>query len=83
MLQLSKTSAERRRGRRQWFTRQGLIEKYKSAEVADRIIANKMATEESRSTQTKPHPDDPDNEVAHLVAIAACIHGWDELLNPT
>ena len=46
-----------------------IIKKYDSEAVADRIIANKTATEEVRKTQTKPHPDDPENPEPGLQSI--------------
>ena len=44
------------------MTRQMIVDKYKSETVADRIISNKMNNDEARKTQTKAHPDDPEND---------------------
>ena len=49
-------------GRRVWMTRQMIVDKYKSESVADRIITNKLSNEDTKKSQTKAHPDDPDNE---------------------
>ncbi|CAE7784621.1 unnamed protein product, partial [Symbiodinium sp. CCMP2456] len=70
-MSIQKSSAERRKGKRVWATRAAIVEKYKSEEVADRIIAQKMSNEETRKTQVKAHPDDPDNKDLMLYLI------WD------
>ena len=62
------------------MTRGMIVTKYNSEEVADRIITNKMATEEMRKTQTKPHPDDPENTVFRLHAVH--VHIWHSILLP-
>ena len=56
-------------GRRVWMTRQMIVDKYKSESVADRIITNKLANEDTKKSQTKAHPDDPDNEAVWLHEI--------------
>ena len=49
-------------GCRKWFTRQDLIDKYKSPEIATEIIQEKLALEESvRKTVVRAHPDAPNN----------------------
>lgn len=49
-------------GCRKWFTRQDLIDKYKSSEIATEIIQEKLALEESvRKTVVRAHPDAPNN----------------------
>ncbi|CAE7335035.1 unnamed protein product [Symbiodinium microadriaticum] len=58
-------------GRRVWMTRQMIVDKYKSESVADRIITNKLSNEDTKKSQTKAHPDDPDNEELRLYLI------WD------
>ncbi|CAE7383345.1 unnamed protein product, partial [Symbiodinium sp. KB8] len=70
-LSILQKSRERKMGRRVWMTRQMIVDKYKSESVADRIITNKLSNEDTKKSQTKAHPDDPDNEELRLYLI------WD------
>ncbi len=62
VLSLQQSSKLSTFGCRKWFTRQDLIDKYKSPEIASEIIQEKLALEESvRNTVVRPHPDAPSN----------------------
>ena len=62
VLSLQQSSKQSTFGCRKWFTRQDLIDKYKSPEIASEIIQEKLALEESvRNTVVRPHPDAPSN----------------------
>ena len=50
-------------GARVWLTKSQIMAKYGGNEqVANDIIATKTESEEARQTQTKPHPDAPNNQ---------------------
>lgn len=58
-------------GARVWLTRSQLITKYNSEQMADCIIAAK-STPELFDTQTKPHPDCPQEEAGLAVGNVGC-----------
>ncbi|CAK9069365.1 Uncharacterized protein SCF082_LOCUS34741 [Durusdinium trenchii] len=56
-------------GARVWMTFQQIAEKYKSEEVARRIVEAKLADPELRRTQVKDHPDCPESEELRLYLV--------------
>ena len=59
VIQLRSKNRHRRYGSRVWLTRSELAAKYSSIEIADQIIAAKMAIEDDavRQSQVRTHPD--------------------------
>ena len=66
-LRLSKS--QRKHGARLWLTRSQIEEKYKSAEIANRICDGKLSDPELKDSHTKMHEDAPDCE-AGLVGLS-------------
>ena len=54
-------------GARVWMTRAQVAQKYGNQEVADEICNGKLTDEETKATQTKPHPDAPNSEAWRTV----------------
>lgn len=63
-LSLEKTSTERRKGARRWMTKSQIERKYESKEIAQEIVASKMAPECEH--QRKRHPDLPHRDDHYL-----------------
>ena len=66
VMELKKSSSKRTRGRRAYFTRKQLIEKY-NEEQANDIIKRKMEDPELRRTQVLDNPDNPENPVSWII----------------
>lgn len=58
-MQLKHTSSKRKKGSRAWYTRDQLIEMYKSECIADEIIRRKVEDKELARSQIRDHPDAP------------------------
>lgn len=59
---LKRKRSERQHGSRVWMTKQQLVMKYNCEQIATNIVEQKCSDPELFKTQTKPHPDVPDNE---------------------
>lgn len=61
-----------RRGSRKWMIKQEIVEKYKSEDIADDIIAQKMSLDESiKSTCVRQHPDSNHPDMVQFLVFDA------------
>lgn len=62
----------RHRGARIWLAKQQILQKYASASIAESICRTKLDDPELKATQTRAHPDCPDDEAGG--AMNYCAH---------
>eukprot|EP00438_Fugacium_kawagutii_P035946 Skav208479 [mRNA] locus=scaffold2430:18497:18928:+ [translate_table: standard] len=59
-------------GARRWMTRDEMVKKYGSENIAHELIETKLTDPELRATQIRPHPEVPDREDMRQYLV------WDE-----
>ena len=72
VIQMRQVNKVGRRGSRKWMCRHEIVDKYQSESIADEIISQKMAMDETaRAAVVRDHPDTPMEELRQYLVFDA------------
>ncbi|CAL1159249.1 unnamed protein product [Cladocopium goreaui] len=72
VIQMRQVNKVGRKGSRKWMCRHEIVDKYQSESIADEIISQKMAMDETaRAAVVRDHPDTPMDELRQYLVFDA------------